>query len=124
MNKRTITVPLAWFPRLLKATPEQLENGLFVAAVMGLVGKKLMRILVPKDYYAVLPRLGRKRDYKTRNPVSLTNRVLRFWTISRLKRQARSPPEEFLPFQVCRFQIWQLSIGIKKVKVLTTKQRQ
>ncbi|MET0099164.1 MULTISPECIES: DUF2442 domain-containing protein [Arthrospira] len=26
MNERTITVPLAWFPRLLKATPEQLEN--------------------------------------------------------------------------------------------------
>jgi len=26
MDGRTLTVPLAWFPRLLKATPEQLEK--------------------------------------------------------------------------------------------------
>lgn len=26
MDGRTITVPLAWFPRLLKATPEQLSK--------------------------------------------------------------------------------------------------
>ena len=26
MDGRTITVPLAWYPRLLKATPEQLQE--------------------------------------------------------------------------------------------------
>ena len=26
MDGRTLTVPLAWFPRLLKATPEQLKK--------------------------------------------------------------------------------------------------
>ncbi|MCT7967036.1 DUF2442 domain-containing protein [Laspinema sp. D1] len=26
MDGRTLTVPLAWFPRLLKASPEQLEK--------------------------------------------------------------------------------------------------
>ncbi|CAD0231036.1 hypothetical protein NO758_03127 [Planktothrix agardhii] len=42
MDGRTLTTPLAWFPRLLKANPEQLnyKNGKFVAGVMGFIGKK------------------------------------------------------------------------------------
>jgi hypothetical protein len=34
-----------------------------------------MRILVPKDYYAVLPLLAIKRDYKARNRVASRNPV-------------------------------------------------
>lgn len=36
MDRRTLTVTLAWFPRLLKATPEQLEKWVICGGVSGI----------------------------------------------------------------------------------------
>ncbi len=38
MDGRTITVPLAWYPRLLHATPEQLNNWKLAGGGMAYIG--------------------------------------------------------------------------------------
>lgn len=43
MDGRTITVPLAWYPRLFNATPQQALSGRLPAADMGFIGRRRMR---------------------------------------------------------------------------------
>ena len=42
VDGRTIEVPLAWYPKLVHATPEQ--RGELLVAVLGFIGRTLMKI--------------------------------------------------------------------------------
>jgi hypothetical protein len=59
MDGRTISVPLAWFPRLLNATQEQREQWQICGGgYVAYTGKKSMRISAPKGCCAERPRLA------------------------------------------------------------------
>jgi hypothetical protein len=44
VDGRIIVVPLAWYPRLLHATPEQRAHWQYVVAAMAFTGQTLMKI--------------------------------------------------------------------------------
>jgi hypothetical protein len=56
-DSREIAVPLAWFPRLQKATPENGRGGASSAVESGFTGKTWMRIFPSRVFLATKPLL-------------------------------------------------------------------
>ena len=53
---RVISVPLAWYPRLLSATPSQRNNWKIAVEATGFTGPTSTRTSAPKDCCAARPR--------------------------------------------------------------------
>ena len=55
---RSISLPLAWYPRLLHASQDDRDHWKWLELVLGFTGQQLMRIYAWKAFFVEHPRLA------------------------------------------------------------------